>query len=107
VAAVNGGCNRFRHHRQFGANAKDSLLGGFHGLWLAEWQKLGQQRPRPGGNSGPICATVRSYFGVHRSGIISATRLSVRRQATAHRYGVKRGERTSTVPNNDTNRRER
>jgi hypothetical protein len=52
-------------------------------------------------------ATVRSYSGVHRSGMISATGLSVRRQVTAHRHGVKRGARTSTVPNNDTNRRER
>jgi hypothetical protein len=48
VAAVNGECNRFRHHRQLGsrprdrlllqpgANTKSSLPGGFHGLWLAE-----------------------------------------------------------------------
>jgi hypothetical protein len=32
---------------QTGANTKGSLPGGFHGLWLAEWQKLRQQRPRP------------------------------------------------------------
>jgi hypothetical protein len=32
---------------QPGANTKGSLPGGFHGLWLAEWQKLRQQRPRP------------------------------------------------------------
>jgi hypothetical protein len=44
---------------------------------------------------------------VHRSGTISATGLSVRRQVTAHRHGVKRGARTFTVPNNDTNRRQR
>jgi hypothetical protein len=59
VAAVNGECNRFRHHRrlvsrprdslllQLSANMKGSLSGGFHDLWLAEWQKLRQQRPRP------------------------------------------------------------
>jgi hypothetical protein len=51
--------------------------------------------------------TVRSYSGVHRSGMISVTGLSVRRQVTAHRHGVKRGARTSTVPNSDTNRRNR
>jgi hypothetical protein len=50
---------------------------------------------------------VRSYSGVHRSGMISATGLSVRREFTAHRHGLNRGARTSTVPNNDTNRRER
>jgi hypothetical protein len=59
VAAVNGECNRFRRHRRLGsrprhslllqprANTKGSLPSGFHGLWLAEWQKLRQQRPRP------------------------------------------------------------
>jgi hypothetical protein len=59
VAAVNGECNRFRHHRRLGsrpcdslllqpgANTKGSLPGGFHGLWLAEWQELRQQRPCP------------------------------------------------------------
>src|SRR5271157_4273606 len=59
VAAVNGECNRFRGHRQLGshprnslllqpsANTKGSLPRGFHGLWLAEWQKLRQQHPRP------------------------------------------------------------
>jgi hypothetical protein len=60
VAAVNGECNGFRrHHRRLGSRPRDSLLlqpgantkgslpGGFHGLWLAEWQKLRQQRPRP------------------------------------------------------------
>ena len=31
-----------------------------------------------------IFATVRSHSGVHRSGMISATELSVRRQVTAH-----------------------
>jgi hypothetical protein len=120
VAAVNGECNRFRHHPWPGSRPRDSLLlqprantkgslpGGFHGLWLAERQKLRQQRPRPAvGNSEPIFATIRSYSGVHRSGMISVIGLSVRRQVTAHRHGVKRGARTSTVPNNDTNRRER
>ena len=59
VAAVNGECNRLRRYRRLGSRPRDSLLlqpgantkgslpGGFHGLWLAEWQKLRQQRPRP------------------------------------------------------------
>ena len=59
VAAVNGECDRFRRHRQLGSHPRDSLLlqlrantkgslpGGFHGLRLAEWQKLRQQRPGP------------------------------------------------------------
>jgi hypothetical protein len=58
VPAVNGECDRVRHRRlgprprdslllQPGANTKGSLPGGLHGLWLAEWQKLGHQRPRP------------------------------------------------------------
>ena len=59
VAAVNGECNRFRRHRRLGSRPRDSLLlqpgantksslpGGLHGLWLAERQKLRQQRPRP------------------------------------------------------------
>ena len=58
-AAVSRECNRFRHHRRLGsgprdglllqpdANTKGSLAGGFHGLWLAEWQKLRQQRSCP------------------------------------------------------------
>jgi hypothetical protein len=58
VAAVNGQRNRFRRNRRLGSRPRDSLLlqpgantkgslpGGFHGLWLAEWQKLRQQRPR-------------------------------------------------------------
>jgi hypothetical protein len=51
--------------------APTRLPGGFHGLWL-EWQKLRQQRPRlAGGHSEPIFATVRSYSGVRRSGMIS------------------------------------
>ena len=59
VAAVDGQGNGFRRHRRLGSSAGDSLLlqpaantkgslpGGFHGLWLAEWQKLRKQRPRP------------------------------------------------------------
>ena len=60
VAAINGECNRFRrHHHQLGfrpcdslllqpgANTEGSLPGGFHGLWLAERQKLREQRSRP------------------------------------------------------------
>jgi hypothetical protein len=59
VAAVNGECDRFRRHRrpgfrpcdslllQPGANTEGSLPGGFHGLWLADWQELRQQRPCP------------------------------------------------------------
>ena len=59
VPAVNGECNRLRRHRRLGpdpgdgfllqpgAYTKCSLPGGFHSLWLAEWQKLRQQRPRP------------------------------------------------------------
>jgi hypothetical protein len=64
-------------------------------------------RARRYGNSEPLFATVRSYSDVHRSGMISATGLSVRRQVTAHRHGVTHGARTSIVPNNDTDRRER
>jgi hypothetical protein len=59
VAAVNGESDRFRCYRRLGSRPRDSLLlqpgantkgslpGGFHGLWLAERQKLRQQRPRP------------------------------------------------------------
>ena len=58
VATVDRECDRFRHRRRLGSRPRDSLLlqpgantkgslpGGFHGLWLAEWQKLRQQRPR-------------------------------------------------------------
>jgi hypothetical protein len=60
VAAVDGEGNGFCCQRrrlgsrpldsfllQPGANTKGSLPGGFHGLWLTEWQKPRQQRPRP------------------------------------------------------------
>ena len=59
VAEFDGERNGFRRQRrrlgsrlrdsfllQPGANTKGSLQGGFHSLWLAEWQKLRQQRPR-------------------------------------------------------------
>ena len=49
----------------------------------------------------------RSYSGVHRSGMISAIGLRIWRLVTAHRQGMKRGARTSTVPNTDNNRRAR
>ncbi len=52
-------------------------------------------------------AMTRSYSGVRRSGIISATGLSVCRRVTAHRQGKNRGARTSTVPNNEASRRVR
>jgi hypothetical protein len=37
----------------------------------------------------------------------SAATKSIVLSVTAHRHGIKRGTRPSTVPNNDTNRRER
>jgi hypothetical protein len=69
---------------QPGANTKGSLPGGFHGLWLAERQKLRQQRPCPTvGYSEPFFATVRSYSGVHRSGMDLGNR--VERPSARHR----------------------
>ena len=59
MAAVNGERNRFRRHRRLGSRPRDgfllqpgadtkrSLPGRFHGLRLAERQKLRQQRPGP------------------------------------------------------------
>jgi len=64
-------------------------------------------RTRRYGSKDPIFTMIRSYFGVHRSGMISATGLSVWRRVTAHRQGEKRGARTSTVPNTDNSRRAR
>jgi hypothetical protein len=59
------------------------------------------------GNKDPIVAMIRSYSGVHRSGMISAMGLSACRRVTAHRQGEKRGARTRTVPNSDNSRRAR
>src|SRR5271166_6221684 len=65
------------------------------------------ERARRYGSKAPILARVRSYSGVQRSGMISATGVMVRRDATPHRQGPKRGARTSTAPNNDVSRRGR
>jgi hypothetical protein len=59
------------------------------------------------GSRDPIFATIRSYSGVHRSGMISATGLSVCGWVTAHRPGRYRGARTFTVPNTDRSCRDR
>jgi hypothetical protein len=55
-------------------------------------------RARRYGSDAPIFATIRSYSGVHRSGMISLTGLSIWRQVTAHRHGSNRGAETFTVP---------
>src|SRR3954453_9049783 len=54
-----------------------------------------------------MAATTRSYSGVQRSGMISATGVADRRQATPHWHGPKRGTRTSTTPNSEIRRRGR
>src|SRR5215208_6785727 len=54
-----------------------------------------------------MAATTRSYSGVQRSGMISATGVTDRWQATPHRHGPKRGARTSTTPNSEIRRRGR
>ena len=59
------------------------------------------------GSKDPIFAMTRSYSGVHRSGMISATGVSVCRLVTAHWQRKKRGARTSTVPNRGNSRRVR
>jgi hypothetical protein len=48
-------------------------------------------RARAYGSKDAIFAMMRSYSGVHRSGMISATGLTVCRRVTAHRQGKKRG----------------
>jgi len=55
----------------------------------------------------PSFADVRSYSGVHRSGMSSDAGGSVDRSLIAHRQCLNRGDGTSTVPNSDLNRRAR
>ena len=55
----------------------------------------------------PIFANVRSYSGVQRSGMSSDAGVSVDRTAIAHRQGLNHRAGTSTVPNNEFNRRAR
>jgi len=64
-------------------------------------------RARRYGNQAPSFANVRSYSGVHRSGMSSDAGASVDRSVIAHRQGLNRGAATSTVPNNEFNCRER
>jgi len=59
------------------------------------------------GNQAPIFANARSYSGVQRSGMSSDAGQSVDRAATTHRHSLNRGAGTSTVPNNELNRRVR
>src|SRR3954465_2783604 len=59
------------------------------------------ERARRYGRTLPLLGRVRSYAGVQRSGMSSAAGVMVRRDATLHRQGPKRGDRTSTTPYKD------
>ena len=51
----------------------------------------------------PILASMRSYSGVQRSGMISARGLTIRREAIQQRQASKREASTCTTPNNVVN----
>jgi hypothetical protein len=88
--------------------------------WIVRWRAVSTEgtsssgknsdssvRARRDGSEAPIFATIRSYSGVHRSGMISLTGLRVRQRVTAQRHGLNRGAETFTVPNKDNRRRDR
>src|SRR3954470_11797627 len=93
---------------QSGADAHRPLADRLDFRGVPEREELFEQRAGAAAwQKAPILARVRSYSGVPRSGMISAAGVMVRRDATPHRQGPKRGERTSTTPNNDVSLRRR
>src|ERR1700733_13266288 len=135
VTPVDGECDRLRFAQrprrwrrygvafQSGADAHRPLTDRLDLRGVPEREELFEQRAgaavrqqgghlgggggRGYGSGAPILARVRSSSGVHRSGMISAAGVRVRRDATPHRQGPKRGARTSTTPNSDASRRRR
>src|SRR5208337_5189017 len=85
--------------RQSGADTHRPLTDRLDFRGVPEREELIEQRA--GAAVRQQLPRVRSYSGVQRSGMISAGGVMVRRDATPHRQGPKRGARTSTTPNND------